>query len=205
MRSAHQYSEHIHTTVSDAGCIRIHDQADERPGGALMLPNGFGDCTSWVQIGGSASAGEHVPVLEHLEGIELVVHRPGAWLSDHDCRNGYAASVPIGRYRIHRSEGETPAMFWLEHVGMTTPRSAYARVRTQRRGWTLALFAPFTGWTEHDDASLEIATLKAGPGERSIEIYTAGRRLYRLDPGSGDGRCALVRRTDGSLAIRPLR
>ena len=155
-------------------------------------------------MGGSAPAGEHVPVLEYLEGIELVVHRPGAWLSDHDCRNGYAAPVPIGRYRIHRSEGHAPAMWWLEHVGTTTPRRAHALVRSPNRGCTLALLAPFTGWSEPDDASIEIATLKAETGQRPIEVYTAARRQYRLDPESGgDGRSwTLVRSTDGSVTMR---
>ena len=140
--------------------------------------------------------------------IEIAAHGNRPRRSDRgegDTGNGYAAPVPTGRYRIHRSEGHAPATWWLEHIGTTTPRRAHALVRTPNRGWTLALLAPFTGWSEPDEASIEIATLEAQTEQRSIEIYTAGRRLYRLDPGSEEGRCTLVRRTDKSLAIRPHR
>ena len=42
--------ERSYTTRNDAGSIRVHDQLDERPGAALMLPKGFGDCSNHVHM-----------------------------------------------------------------------------------------------------------------------------------------------------------
>ena len=62
-------------TRSDDGCIRIHDQGDERPAPAVMLRNGYGDCRNLVRF--DARAPEGIPPLVPIEGVELVVHRAG--------------------------------------------------------------------------------------------------------------------------------
>lgn len=192
-----------HTTRSDAGSIRIHDQTKEPLGGAVLLRNGYGDCVNHIHIGGRAPAGEDVPPLEPIEHLELVVHRAGASLSDADSRNGYATPLPPGRYRVHRSDGTAPAHWWFERVGETTPRSAYAVVRSRTRGWTLALLAAFTGRCEGEETK-ELAALAAGPGKAALQIYTAGRRVWPLEcpPWSDVAWFSLVARSDGSIGIR---
>ena len=195
-----------HTTISDAGAIRIHDQSGEGEGScALLVPNRFGDCTNFVQIGGNTPAGEHVPDVHPIEHIEIVVHQAGGWLSKHDCRNDYANPIAPARYRVHRSEGHAPAVCWLERTGKTSPRRAYAMVRSRAKGWSVALLAPFAGFTESQEDTLEIAAFTTQPRSRGIEIYTAGRHLYRLEcPEHLD--CAwwtLARLPDGTVAIEP--
>ena len=88
-------------------------------------------------------------------------------------------------------------------TGTTTPRSAYAVVRPRRRrGWSLALDAPFAGWTEED--GVEVATLVADAPVAALQVYTAGRRLYPLEcpQGAESASWTLVRLEDGKLGLR---
>lgn len=139
---------------------------------------------------------------EHRDSAKTVLGIvPGEEYPD-SCRNGYATSLSPGRYRVHRSDGAAPALWWFERVGETTPRSADAVVRSRTRGWTLALFAPFSGTCAAEESE-ELATLTAGPGKAALLAYTAGRRLHPLEcpPWSDTASWRLVRRADGSIGV----
>ena len=165
----------LHRTASDAGCIRIHNQAGERPAAALMLANEFGDCENLVQIGESRPHGPDTPPLHLIEDLEFLALAAGAWLSDHDCRNGYISAIPPGRDRVHRTDAAAPACWWLERVGTTTPRSAYAMVRSPRRGWALALYAPLP-----EPGKIDVRYCTAGWCAHGCNIGTCPKGSWKL-------------------------
>ena len=74
-------------------------------------------------------------------------------------------------------------------------------VRSPRRGWALALYAPFTAEASHQEEAAELANIVVGCLEPATEVYTASRHLYRLGCPQGQQETwwTLERRTDGTM------